>query len=138
MAEAFAAISIACNIIQLVDYGRQAVSVCREIYANGEDVKTSELKETTEALRGALAEWRPPPASIRVRNLATTSRACFNVASELKKELDEIAITGKRTLSKVLGASFKSMRKASHIQKLKGQLKEYQDVMNTQILVQLR
>lgn len=98
MAEAFAALSIAANIAQLVDYARQFVSGGKEIYNSLDGARNEhqalkivieDIKNLSEELQPAQINYRPSVDEIAFRKLAAE---CGPLADQLLATLKDLEV----------------------------------------------
>lgn len=135
--EAIAALSLACNVIQVLGVGHSAITLCKDIYKDGRDVRTSILQETSRQLNESMEDLKTSHSVACTDTLYSLSEKCQSTAQALQRELEALIIPAKSKTSLVLGQVLKSMVKAKHIAKLKEQLDEYEKVFNTQIMIHL-
>jgi hypothetical protein len=144
--EAIAAFSVACNVIQVVDFGLRTVSKCREIYNQGTAIDHQDLDNTSKhlaeineklstSIQNALTN---KPLSKDEYELQELAFKCTRTASDLRDELDKLKIFGRRGKRAVLAKAWKSIRRNDTINKIKERLSDYERVLNTRLLLRLR
>ena len=145
--EALAALSLVCNILQLVDAAGKAYNVCHEIHTFGASIEDQRMTYTSEQLQEAYTALNTSlkrtsstssqvvPSQVDLSGLGSrcseTAKALHDELLALRKKPDG----GIRESVKVL---VKKKRKARGIEQIKIRLDEYQKILDTQILIDLR
>ncbi|KAM0801883.1 hypothetical protein BDR22DRAFT_790751, partial [Usnea florida] len=140
------ALSLACNIIQIVDFSLKAVSKLRELYHDGASSENRELEDMAvrlKSLRGKLVTVGPTTGQSRDvyvddRELQALAHECCKTADELTAELDTLKVSGAHKRRQAVRKLFRSIRRKSVIKEIQVKLDGYQKVLDTRILVNLR
>ena len=135
--EPIAALSLACNVLQLIDYGIATAGWCKEIYKNGQTTTNDELAKNADHLRGATENLSlsiskaeihvsTTPSQKRLRDVATKTT---ELVSQLQLELDKLKPTGSTKKRNVILLTFKSIGKAKKIGSLNENLIRSRDTL---------
>ena len=128
------ALSLACNIFQLVEFSIESAKVCKELYDNGStdenfriEKHTADITAVNKDLQEALKNGKPTGKPSRIKQVAQDALV---TANELKIVLNRLKLS-KAQGARKLGGAFKSTLKAlitsGTIKKLQQRL-ELQDV----------
>jgi hypothetical protein len=138
--EAIAAFSLLCNVIQVVEFGLKAASMCKEAYKTGQ-VKP-ELKDVTVDLRAvysALQQSTSQNSHISAEDQAILDlgRKCDDCAKRLLARLSELeGRQGQKFCA--LARTVKVVWGLSIIEDLQKQFESYRKVLESRLLVDLR
>jgi hypothetical protein len=138
MAEAFAALSIAANIAQFVDYAKQLILSGKEIYNSLDGARdehqalkviTENIKNATDEFQSASCSSNPSNDEVRFRKLAAE---CEPVADKLLAILKDLEVRS--------GVRFRGLQTIRQTFRGAGKKKDIQDLQRrlTTIDVQLR
>ncbi|KAL8795023.1 MAG: hypothetical protein Q9195_002471 [Heterodermia aff. obscurata] len=137
------AFSLAAGVLQIIDMGFKASSMCKEIYTDGSLAQhrdaaelTTFLAETTERLERSIQNTSRP-VSDETRNVLEVSKKCSAIAKELLAELRKLRAEPGDGLLSAIRKSTRAVRRKDKIQKIETKLREYQDMLNTRILSKL-
>ncbi len=142
--EGVIAFSLACNVVQIVDFSIKVAGIIQQTYSQGrsdDNASTQDISERLHTLSQILntsltAEARqgsPTNAELQLREIAPK---CSNIALELGLELDLLkAKGGKRD---AVRKGLRAMTKKGDIGKQKAKLQDYERILNTGLLVNLR
>ena len=132
-----AAFSLACCVIQVVDFSTKLVSNFWEICKDGALSEHEEIEELTRYLTklDALLDVTDQGGDDELFKLATE---CSMTAQSLITELEKLRVNGSHRKAQVLSKVFMSTRKRKSIDKIRKRLGEYQKILDTRILVDLR
>lgn len=98
----FSAFSLACGVIQVVDFSLRTLAKCKELYRDGVLTEYKQLEKSTKRLTG-LQDDLQLHANVSSANNAQTSqdqallelaRECSATAKELTAKLGELRIQG--------------------------------------------
>ncbi|KAF5495777.1 hypothetical protein CGCF413_v008500 [Colletotrichum fructicola] len=136
-------LSLACNVMQLIDFSQQTVSMCRSIYESGKFEPG--LEAQASSLQDASSEVVALLRSKTVAALKTTGaeRRLFDVAPKCiqhAKDLqEEIAYLTPHQPGKIqaLVATSKAVWRKRRLERLKANLADGQKLMETLILVRI-
>lgn len=149
---ALAAISLAGNVAQFVDYALKVVSKRKEAYRSVDGVTdensdiervTGELLASSRKLSGSLADCGVKPndsAAIQEdTGLIAIAQSCEKIAGSLLNLLDTFKIEhGKLRRLRSLGQALKAAWKKDEVEELEATLRSYQRQLDTRIIVSLR
>lgn len=144
--EAIAAFGLACNVIQVVDFGLKTASKCRQIYKEGATIEVQDLENTSKnlaevsrdldaAIRRAQAA---KPLKKEDHELQDLSVKCSKIAGDLQVELQKLSSESKQSKRASLIKTFKTISRKGTIDDLYKRLSEYERVLNTRLLARLR
>lgn len=144
------AFSLACGVIQVVDFGLQVVSTARDLYKDGSNKNYDQLSEISKDFIVASSKLHQSLATTNAQSMTVVdrddkalyelSKKCNDTAVKLRDELDKLTVTATGK-SRVLQAGVKTLlgfRKAGKLKDLGSTLEAYRRALDTQILVSLR
>lgn len=151
MAE-LAALGLASNIVQFVDFGIKLFSEARDIYESAQDGREEdlELETVTVDLKGFArslhTRGKPSPGNSRPKKLSADELAlqklaisCEKLANELLKLLDDLKVKGQQNRKwKSFKAALRHVRKEDKINKLEERLEKFQRQITTHLVGILR
>lgn len=141
------AFSIACGVIQLVDFSTKVVFKCREVYKSGSTSEHAELRNMAEHLTSlqsnclSIAQSTPGGQSSFSANdqeLVELAQRCSTVATTLVDELKSLEATASQSYRSAVKLSIKGIGKKNKIDRLQKQLDQYRQAMDTKVLKDLR
>ena len=145
--EALATLSLVCNILQLVDAAGKAYNVCHEIHTLGASIEDQRMSYTCEQLQEAYtalnASLKPitstgSPVLPSQVDLSGLGSRCCETARALHEELLTLRKKPDGGLRESVKVFVKKKRKAKSIEQIKTRLDEYQKVLDTKLLIDLR
>ncbi|KAL1626860.1 hypothetical protein SLS56_006588 [Neofusicoccum ribis] len=125
--------SLACNIIQLVEFSSKVVIGAKDIYRDGAKHENAELKDVTESLlRYTSALKTSPTADIYDTELNEIADKAGKVATELVTILSSLEVPkdAEHRRWKVMHVTVKSMYKRDSVRGLECQLQSLQGHLN--------
>ncbi len=141
-------LSLASNVIQIVDFSTQLVSKGYKIYKSADgtlaenldaEAVTNSLKTLSGKLQGSIENNRNSEGlsddDQRLINLCTK---CQDLASELLTKLDRVKVTGKNLKWKSARQALKSVCKKEDLDQLVSRLESYRSEINLHITISLR
>lgn len=145
--EGLAAFALACNVLQIISTGGEAIKICREIYKEGSSFDNQELHRRSELIArpiqtiqtwfdSFIASGRQPLSATEAQ-LWDVATKCLAIARELQNKLQELKQEpgdGRRTLIK---KSAKTWWQKSPIQKMEQNLTKYEAILQTSILTHM-
>jgi hypothetical protein len=151
MAE-LAALGLASNIVQFVDFGIKLFSEAREIYESAQDGRAEdlELETVTVDLKGFAqslhASGKPSPGNPQPKKLAADEIAlqklaisCEKLANELLKLLDDLKVKGQGNRKwKSFKQALNHVRREEKVNKLEERLEKFQRQITTHLVGILR
>ena len=139
------AFSLACGVIQIVDFSIKTLAKCKQILKEGSFSEHEELKDLTRHLINVRAEIELPEANQSARVLTTLDQSlldvagqCSRTADQLVQKLESLEIEGPRKRRQAISKTIKSLWEKGEIQGIQQRLDGYRNTLNTQILVSLR
>ncbi len=136
------AFSIACGVIQIVDFSSKALTKCKEIYDHGAISGYQDVEEISNHLTNLQKDLYLPgsreterPSDIDLLDLATK---CSTTATHLVTNLRDLRLDGPRRERDALRMTVKHFREKKDIQDIQKRLDSYRNALNTHILINLR
>lgn len=146
--EPIAALSLASNVIQVVDFTARIVSKSSELYrsSNGRllqhtDIATtsSDLKRLTVNLSNSFApDSIPTVLSEDEASLYTLCKGCIDISEQLQAGLNKLQTNGAPSKWKSLRKALKSIWGREHIADLQSRVAEYRAQLDSRILIGLK
>ena len=144
--EAIPAFALACNVIQVVDFGLKTASKYREIYKEGSAIEHQDLEYTTKHLAEITGNLSTSIQNARTNKpltkddneLQNLAQQCTESADNLRNELDKLKTPGRQGKRAALLKTWKSVRKSDDIKKIRDKICEYERVLDTRLLSRLR
>ncbi|KAK1507571.1 hypothetical protein CTAM01_02683 [Colletotrichum tamarilloi] len=150
--EGIAGLSLACNVMQLISFGHEAISMCRRVYESGSpepglSEHAESLKAVCDGLEKSLGK-RPTPVATAAPTAAATraptmekrlldlAAKCVKNARDLEEEMKFLSPSQPGKL-RALVAAPKILWRKRRLERLKGNLDDAQKVMDTSILERL-
>ncbi|KAK1533011.1 uncharacterized protein CCOS01_04994 [Colletotrichum costaricense] len=150
--EGIAGLSLACNVMQLISFGHEAISICRRIHESGSpepglSEHAENLKAVCDGLETSLGK-RPTPVATAAPTAAATraptmekrlldlAAKCVKNARDLEEEMKFLSPSQPGKL-RALVAAPKILWRKRRLERLKGNLDDAQKVMDTSILERL-
>jgi hypothetical protein len=139
MAEAVAALGLAANILQMLDYGRKVLSTAWGIYDGTDQTGFTSLQTLCEDLKGSV-ETLQRPQSEPDEAIAHLAKECSVVANALLQKLQALGLSGKRGIGKreALQAAFQRVWRRNEIQELEDRLNELKSQLVLRLVVSIR
>ena len=139
-------IGIVANVVQLLDAGSNAINLCHQIYKAGVSADDSQMIATSEQLHKCYSALSnsisgngiSDPKILKGGTLNSFAVQCCETAKELHAELDSLRRPAGRGLHKTLFTAARRGLKSGKIDRLKKRLDEYQKVLDTEILVNVK
>jgi hypothetical protein len=147
--EPLTALGIACNVMQIISFGQEVFSLARHLSKDGSPDasladKSARLSDLSGELQNSLniqKQARPlEPNHLRLQNVA---RKCLSLTNNLAQEFDQIKWkanpkgTNSKTQRRLLGQTWKSLRRKSKIDKLQAEMTQIEQTMQTTILTDM-
>ena len=140
--DAIAALSLACNVTQVVRFSMDVVSKCQELYREGSlseydhlEYMTNHLLDLRNALVSPTAQGNQPCQDQLLLDLV---EKCAITARELSEELRKLKINGPHNKREVFRKSATSLWKKSSIERIQTRLDEYRKILDSRILLGIR
>ena len=142
------AFSLACGVIQVVDFSTKIVVKCRQIYKDGASSEYNEIESMTRSLTDLTTDLRLPstiqsPGSAPQlyhddQELLKLAQQCSETATELINELKKLSIQGRHRKRDAFRKAVKGAWKHSAIEAIQKRLEHYRRTLDTRILINLR
>lgn len=129
--------SLACNIIQVVDFSTKVVNGCRQLYKDGALSGNNDVEAMTK-YHTSLRNHLDVPSQRSPDELLKLGRKVSDTAEDLIKELQKLKIKQPRKKREVASKVFKTLWKKETIDEIWGRLCDYRKILDTHILVDLR
>ena len=146
--EPASAFALACGVIQVVQASFELLSIAKSLYQKGSIDSIEQLKSQIWNFERLLSTLETPlPSQLPLVDgadqqefdeLEMLVKGCNRTAQRLLKEIQKIEISKPHKLMEALAISAKTVLKSDTIQNLKGEIKGYQEILNTRILASLR
>lgn len=139
MAEAVAALGVAANVLQFLDYGSRFVSQAWRIHKTGSDGLDGipNLQLMTKQLQEVLGDLQKHQATDNPE-LLQLSEECSRVARRLIESIDCIGIPQGGRKRDALKTAFKMAWKREEIQQLQRELDGFRQQLSLHLLASLR
>ncbi|RYP07349.1 hypothetical protein DL764_002565 [Monosporascus ibericus] len=135
------ALSLACNIMTVISFGRETVSICKAVYQGRSpddqliDIATS-LAATSDELQNENRAMNPKPGHERL--LVDIASKCNVTARALDDEVKFLMVNYKKgSLKETLRVAVKANWRKSRLERLEKSLHDYQCAMETQLLASI-
>ena len=142
------AFSLACGVIQVVDFSTKVVVKCREIYKDGASSENKEIESLAKHLKDVYMELDSANAVVKPgpmfqlhrddQDLQKLAQQCSETAKELITQLQKLKIQGQPRKRDVLRRTVKVVWKKSAIEDIERRLEHYRRTLDTRILINLR
>ncbi|KAG7044043.1 NACHT domain-containing protein [Colletotrichum scovillei] len=150
--EGIAGLSLACNVMQLISFGHEAISMCRRIHESGSpepglSEHAESLKAVCDGLEKSLGK-RPTPVATTAPTSAATraptmekrllelAAKCVKNARDLQEEMKFLSPSQPGKLGALVAAP-KILWRKRRLERLKGNLDDAQRLMDTSVLERL-
>ncbi|KAM0795956.1 hypothetical protein BDR22DRAFT_778583, partial [Usnea florida] len=137
-----AAFSLACGVIQVVDFSIKVLAKCKEFYDHGALSEHQEVEGITRHLTN-LRIGVISPQSLETtqapedRELLDLVKACSATAAQLVAKLQTLKIEGSHKKRQAIVKTVKAFREKRGIHDLEKRLDNHRSVLNTKILINL-
>lgn len=137
------AFSLACGVIQVVDFSTRILSQFREIYKNGSLSEHESIQSMTEHLTTLRADLQPSTSSPATqtagdKDLIQLSTKCSDMAEELVAELQSLKVGSTGSRWKAVSVMYRSLKKKGTIDRMQKRLDECRKILDTKVLADLR
>lgn len=140
------AFSLACGVIQVIDFSVNVLSKCREIHKHGSLSENENIESMAEQLTTLRADLQPTTLSTSTRTATSSgdrdpiqlSSRCSEMAKELVGELQSLKAGSTGSRWKAISSTYRSLKKRSMIDRMQKQLDELRSILNTKVLADLR
>ena len=142
------ALSLACNALQIIDFGAKMIAKCKELHKHGALAENEEIESMARHLTNLTTDLKLPgsfPSAESVqqghqedKDILKLAQRCSETASELICELQNLGIQGKHRRRDAVRKAIKETWNQSPMKSIQRRLKQYQRTLNTTILINLR
>lgn len=137
------AFSLACGVIQVLDFSTKVLSQCREIYKNGSLSENESTESMVEHLTTLRADLQPSTTATGAqtagdKELMQLADRCSGMAKELVAELGELKVGRGDSRWKAGRVVFRGLRKRGPVERLQRDLDGCRRVLDTKVLADLR
>ena len=140
------AFSLACGVIQVVDFSLRILSKTKEIQERGSLDENDRLEYLASRLKDLKVNSHIPPnsgGSSQTRSqdqqvLQELADECSKTVQILVAELAKLKVTDSKRKFQVVKVTLRTILKRSTLKELEEKLNCYRDLLNTRILVGLR
>ena len=131
------AFSLACGIIQVVDFSIKAGAKLHELYSDGAISENREVQEMASHLN-SLCQGLQLLNQQSQDEVQVLGRKCADTAQELISLLQQLELKRKRTFLQVASKAIKNVKKKSQVVSLQKKLDNYRRLIDSRILINLR
>ena len=142
--EPLTALSLACNVIQLVEFSLESAKVCKEIYDTGSLDENKRIEkyvaDVTSANKEIQTALRNPKSGRRLSRIERTAEDVSATAKELQIALNRLKLSKSQGIRKVGGAfksTLKTLISSGTIKKLQERLELQENALRSSILKDL-
>ncbi|CAD6592252.1 MAG: hypothetical protein ASARMPRED_006132 [Alectoria sarmentosa] len=140
------AFSLACGVIQVVDFSTKTLMKCKEIYKDGSLSEYQELEDLTSHLvdvRAGLDLASSHQSAESIHNLDDQSllnlaEECSATAHQLMRRIHSLKMEGPRNKRQAVFKTIKLLWEKGEIQDIQKRLEGYRNALDTKILIYLR
>ena len=142
------AFSLACGVIQVVDFGTKFLVKCRQLYKDGASSENKEAESIAEHLTNLATGLTLPntaqgPAyaaqlSHNDQELLKLAKQCSETATELVNEFQKLSIPGRPRKRDAFRKAISAAWKKDVIENIQRSLELYRRTLDTRILINLR
>ena len=133
--------SVACGVIQVIDFSSKTLMTCREIYKEGSLSDYRSLENLAKHLidtREKLDTSNDFQITADNQSLIELSEKCSTTADQLVERLQALKIQGPHKRRQAILKTVRLLRERGEIEKIQKRLDQYRISLDTQILVSLR
>lgn len=136
------AVGIACNVMQVISFSRELISVAHHVYDKGA-INESTMDKAThlKALAASIdidTRNLGCPRSASDKEIIQIAKKCHEASEELQKMvLDMGSSSGKGNIANAARISIKTMWRSSRLQKLEHNLTQWQQTLDSGLLTRL-
>ena len=137
------AFSLACGVIQVVDFSLKALTKFKEIHDHGALSEYQDLEEITQHLTNLQTDLSLPQSSGITqapydRGLVELATRCSATAAQLIAKLHKLRIEGPHKKRQAIVKTVKAFREKREIQDIQKRLDGYRNSLDSRILINLR
>ena len=142
------AFSLACGVIQVVDFSTEIIGKYRELHKSGASIEYKEMESMANHLTDLATKLQSPsttqsPGSALQlyhddRELLKLAQQCSQTANKLIDELQKLSIQGQGRKRDAFRKSIKIIWRSSAIGDIQRSLEQYRRTLDTRVLINLR
>lgn len=142
------AFSLACGVIQVIDFSRKVVVKCRQLYRNGASSENEETESMAKCLTDLSTDLslasavQNPGRTTQLyhddRELLRLAQQCSGTATELVAKLQKLSIQDRFRKRDAIRKAVNGVWKKSTIEGIQRRLEQYRRMLDTRILISLR
>ena len=133
------AFSLACGVIQVVDFSTEVVKKARELYKDGNLSQNKEAEEMAIQLTQLRSSLKLPTHRDRDdTELLKLGEKCSDTAKDLVTELQKLKVSGPHKKRQVLEKTIKTIWKKTAIDDIQKRLDNYRNLLDHRVLIDLR
>lgn len=136
--EPLAALSLACNILQLIEVGSQTYDLIKLVYQGG---SIDDSLNQKAVLLGNISDDIKPvnrPANRHEQQLIETAESCARAARQLREEINHLIGNAKKgRLSSAVKGAVRTLWRKPRLERLKNELDDAEKLIQTGLLVQV-
>ena len=139
------ALSLACNVLQIIELGATMVAKCKELYKHGALAEHQEVESMARHLTNLTTDMELPESFSSAESVQqedkgiwTLAQQCSETANELIRELQKLGIQGTHRKRDAVRKAIKETWKQNPFESIQRRLEQYQRTLNTLILINLR
>jgi hypothetical protein len=138
--EVLAAIGLAGNIVQFIDFGGKLLEKSAQLYRSGECAlaENIDFEKATNDLVLLNKKLKDGAAVTGDKALESLCLSCHTVADELLAALDKLKVKGKHQKWESIRKAIGSVRSKEDIEQLERRLSTFRDEINLRIVTDLR
>jgi hypothetical protein len=135
--EALVALGLACNILQLISFGRETISLVTRISKDGStDINLAKDAQRIEQLSNELETAMSNQSNIvspKYQELLVIARDCKATAKDIKAEMDSLSASSWGKFGKIV----KGLRQKSTLERLEKTLLLHQNTLQSRLLTEM-
>ena len=135
--ESLAAFSLVCGIIQVVDFSTKVAKRCHELYKHGATSENREIEEMAKHLTD-LCNNLDLKDQGGVDDILELGLKCSSTAQTLIGKLERLKVDGPHRKRRAIWDGLENHMKRKGIDDIQKRLDEYQKLLDSTILVDLR
>lgn len=131
------AFSLACGVIQVVDFSTEVVKRCRRLYKDGNLSRNKEAEEMAQQLTQLRASLNLPDHPDQDILLKLGDK-CSAIAKDLVAELEKLKVSGPHRKRQVIEKTIKTIWKKTAIDDIQKRLDDCRKILDHRVLIELR
>lgn len=139
------AFSLACGVIQIVDFSIKTVSSCRRLYKEGSLSENGAIEGWAEHLTELIAELKIPIEEAAVRALPPNEQELLKLATEcsatardLIQQVNSLKVSGPRKKREAFKKGVRALWREDVMEDIQKRLDSYQKLLDTKVLISIR